>query len=166
MLLALRADPLGDVWRRQLSECTRDNPVVAGKWLEWEREARRRADAESSRNKIHYLISNDIIRHILCQPTSSSCFHLQETLAAKKVLLVNLGRLDDESQRLLGSLILTQILAMAYLRADEADRVPCHIYSDEFHKFSPQAFVELINQTRKFKVFCTLAHQTLAQLNT
>ena len=32
-----------------------------------------------------------LIQHILCQPTSSACFHFQETLGAKKVLLVNLA---------------------------------------------------------------------------
>jgi hypothetical protein len=54
---------------------------------------------------------------------------------------------------------------MAKLRMDAEDRVPCHIYADEFYKFSPQSFVTIINEARKFRLFCTLAHQNLEQLD-
>ncbi len=161
--LLLQNDDIGEMWREQLSQYVANDPILITKWKEWETPGVRKSDTGSSKNKIHYIISNRIIQNILCQPTSSDCFHFQETLAAKKVLLVNLGGLGAESIRLVGSIILTQILAMAYLRKEE-DKVPCHIYADEFYNFPAQAFVELINQTRKYKVFCTLAHQDLSQL--
>jgi hypothetical protein len=79
-------------------------------------------------------------------------------------LLVGLRGLDKEGTRLIGSFILTQLLATVKLTKEE-DRGPCHIYADEFHNFSPESFVEIIDQARKFNLFCTIAHQRLNQLN-
>ena len=139
--------------------------VFAQNWSEWENERRLREDIQSSRQKIKHIITSDTLASILSQPQSADCFRFQELLSQKGVLLVNLEGLEDEGQRLIGSIILTQLLVMAKLRMDTEDRVPCHIYADEFYKFSPQSFVTIINEARKFRLFCTLAHQNLEQLD-
>jgi hypothetical protein len=165
MLLLTRQDEIGHAWRARLAPFVEGNPALAQNWAEWENERRLRDDIESSRQKIKHIVTSDTLTSILSQPTSANCFRFQELLSQKGVLLVNLEGLEDEGQRLIGSIILTQLLVMAKLRMDTEDRVPCHIYADEFYKFSPQAFVTIINEARKFRLFCTLAHQNLEQLD-
>lgn len=164
MLLLVETNARGEAWRRKLAKYVKDNPALAQNWMEWRDRKRLMVDVKSSRQKIKHILASDVIYPILCQPSSADCFKFQEVLSNKGVLLVNLHGLDDEGQRLLGSFILTQLLAMAKLRENDADRVPCHIYADKFYKFTPQSFVDIINETRKYKMFCTLAHQNLAQL--
>ena len=165
MLLATRLDDTGQVWRQKLAPYVKENPALAQNWAEWENERRLKDDIQSSRQKIKHIIASDILTAILCQSQSADCFQFQKVLSQKGILLVNLDGLDDEGQRLIGSIILTQLLVMAKLRGKAEDRVPCHIYADEFYKFSPQSFVTIINEARKYSLFCTLAHQNLEQLD-
>lgn len=163
MRLLLKEDSDGKHWRAKLSaEMT--NPAVKDNWTRWKNTHEFKKDTQSSRGKVNHLIQDDILRGILTQPKSASIFNFEEMLSKNGVLIVNLQLLDNESQRLLGSLILTQLVAMARLRTTESERTPCHIYADEFYNFSPESFITIINETRKYKLFCTLAHQTRAQL--
>lgn len=165
MLLATRLDEVGEGVRRKLGAYTSSNPALAQNWAEWQNERRLQNDIESSRQKIKHIIASDVLTEILCQPHSAECFQFQEVLSQNGVLLVNLEGLDEEGQRLIGSILLNQLLVMARLRQDAADRTPCHIYADEFYNFSSQAFVTIINEARKYQLFCTLAHQNLEQLD-
>jgi hypothetical protein len=168
MLLLTELTDGGDLSRRKLAEFVKDNPALAQIFREWDgRDPRRtqlKADIVSSRQKIKHVTSSDILSAILCQPTSAPCFNFRQLIAHKGVLLVGLRGLDREGIRLIGSFILTQLLAIVKLTKEE-ERLPCHIYADEFHNFSPQSFVEIIDQARKFNLFCTIAHQRLNQLN-
>jgi hypothetical protein len=165
MLLATRLDNSGQAWRQKIAPYVKENPALAQNWAEWKIERRLKDDIQSSRQKIKHIIASDILASILCQPQSAACFQFQDVLSRNGVLLVNLEGLEDEGQRLIGSIILTQLLVMARLRGEADDRVPCHIYADEFYKFSPQSFVTIINEARKYRLFCTLAHQNLEQLD-
>lgn len=165
MLQATRLDDVGRAWRQRLAPFVKDNPALAQNWAEWENDRRLKEDIQSSRQKIKHVIASDTLAYILCQPQSADCFQFQEVLSQKGILLVNLEGLDDEGQRLIGSIILTQLLVMAKLREEIEDRIPCHIYADEFYKFSTQSFETIINEARKYRLYCTLAHQNLEQLD-
>ncbi len=167
MLLLTELSELGDYWRHKLSSYVAHNAALSQNWREWAYDKRRmqlKADIVSSRQKVKHVLSSDILSAILCQPTSAPCFDFTDFIAKKGVLLVGLRGLDKEGMRLIGSFILTQLLATVKLTA-ENKRLPCHIYADEFHNFSPESFVEIIDQARKFNLFCTVAHQRLNQLN-
>lgn len=167
MLLLTELTDLGDYWRNQLSSHVAHNAALSQNWREWASDFRRtrlRSDIESSRQKIKHVVSSDILSAILCQPTSAPTFDFQDLIARKGVLLVALRGLEREGIRLIGSFILTQLLATVKLTRED-NRFPCHIYADEFHNFSPESFVEIIDQARKFNLFCTMAHQRLNQLN-
>ena len=165
MLFLTRLDACGDAWRNRLAPFVANNPAMAQNWREWENERRRRDDLESSRQKIKHIMASDLLARILCQPQSAACFQFKEVLSHKGVLLVNLEGLNDEGQRLIGSIILTQLRATALSRYAPTDRLPCHIYADEFHVFSPETFVRIVTEMRKFSLFATLAHQNLGQLS-
>jgi hypothetical protein len=83
-------------------------------------------------------------------------------------LLVSLGGLDAQTQRLLGCLLTVGFEQAALSRADlpPAARTPYHLIVDEFSQFSAQseeALERALALTRKYGLFLTLAHQTWGQ---
>lgn len=167
MLLLVELSETGDYWRHKLAKYADHNAALSQNWHEWAVSPRRtqlKEDTNSSRYKIKHVINSDILAAILFQPTSAPCFDFAKFIARKGVLLVGLHGLGKEGIPLIGSLILTQLLASVKVMA-EGERLPCHIYADEFHNFNTESFVEIIDQARKFNLFCTLAHQRLNQLN-
>jgi len=86
----------------------------------------------------------------------------------QKILIVNLakGILGDEPSRLLGGLIVTGIQQAALARADipPDQRKDFHLYIDEFQNFVVDSISTILSESAKYKLFLTLAHQTLGQL--
>jgi len=86
----------------------------------------------------------------------------------QKLLIVNLakGVLGDEPSRLLGGLIVTGIQQAALARADipPEQRKDFHLYIDEFQNFVVDSVSTILSESAKYKLFLTLAHQTLGQL--
>jgi len=86
----------------------------------------------------------------------------------QKILIVNLakGVLGDEPSRLLGGLIVTGIQQAALARADipPDQRKDFHLYIDEFQNFVVDSISTILSESAKYKLFLTLAHQTLGQL--
>jgi hypothetical protein len=83
-------------------------------------------------------------------------------------LLVSLGGLDAQTQRLLGCLLTVGFEQAVLSRADlppEARR-PYHLIIDEFSQFSAtssEALERVLALARKYRLFLTLAHQTWGQ---
>src|SRR5207249_11764266 len=90
---------------------------------------------ESILNKISALTLNPILRVILGQQENALDF--RRIMDEGKVLIVDLGRCDSETRRLLGSLIVTSIEQAAISRKDELtrNRRPFYFYIDEFQDF-------------------------------
>jgi len=86
----------------------------------------------------------------------------------QKILIVNLakGVLGDEPSRLLGGLIVTGIQQAALARADipPDQRKDFHLFIDEFQNFVVDSISTILSESAKYKLFLTLAHQTLGQL--
>ena len=91
-----------------------------------------------------------------------------DALQSKKILLVNLsqGRLGEDSAKLLGSLIVSQIQLAVMRRAEipKDKRVPFYLYVDEFQNFTTSAFEKILSEAGKYKLCLTLAHQYLSQV--
>ena len=47
---------------------------------------------------------------------------------------------------------------------DEEDRRPFYLYIDEFQNYASDSFLEIIDESRKYKLSLTLAHQNLGQV--
>lgn len=161
----------GKQWRRKLANAVQHDDVLRAHWEAWNKSDKGStwyADTKSSRTRVSHILNNASLRPILCQPTSSSCFHFEKVLSQKRVLLVNLSNIEGEQGwQLLGSLILAQLVAMGYQREQipEKERVPCHIFADEYDSFVPKMFSEIIFKLRKYKLFTTIAHQSLSQVS-
>ena len=74
------------------------------------------------------------------------------------------GEMDT---RLLGMLLIGQIFSAAFGRASlpASERIPFHLYVDEFQNFVTDSIAALVAEARKFGLQLTLANQTLAQLS-
>lgn len=125
---------------------------------------------ESILNKVSAFTLNPILRRILGQKENKLDF--RKIMDEGKVLLVDLGRCDGETRRLLGSLIVTGIEQAALARKDEPARTrrPFYFYIDEFQDFSANegsaiTLAQILSESRKFGLHLTLAHQTLGQMD-
>ncbi|MFH1029921.1 MAG: type IV secretion system DNA-binding domain-containing protein [bacterium] len=120
---------------------------------------------ESTMNKVNAFLSIDSIRAILSAPKST--FDLREIMDEGKVLLVKLdkGRLKSGAE-LLGSLLLSKIQMAAFSRTDmlESERKQFYLYIDEFQNFATENFIEMLSESRKYRLSLILAHQNLTQL--
>ncbi|KKL78623.1 hypothetical protein LCGC14_2023010, partial [marine sediment metagenome] len=87
-----------------------------------------------------------------------------------KVLIVDLGGFnDEETQRLLGSLLVTNLEQAAFSRRDLAPerRRPFFCMIDEFPLFCSRdqtSLARILSECRKYRLHLGLAHQTISQL--
>jgi hypothetical protein len=85
--------------------------------------------------------------------------------------ICNLGRCyNEETQRLLGSLMLTCMERVAITRGEGGIRQPWYLFIDEFHDFSAgeggtETLARVLSDCRKFGLFLHLGHQGLYQIH-
>ena len=118
-------------------------------------------------NKVGQMVSTSLIRNIIGQPYNT--FNIRELMDNQKILLVKLnkGLLGEENAQLLGAMMITKIQQAALERASmaEEDRKPFYLYCDEFQYFATDTFAEILSEARKYRLYLTVAHQYMGQLN-
>jgi hypothetical protein len=107
-----------------------------------------------------------ILRHSLGSKNNSLPF--RELLDDGRSLIVSLARpVPDDTKRLLGCLLTVGMESAALSRADiRTGRVPHHMIIDEFSQFMAQsenALTRMLSETRKYGLFCVMAHQNWSQ---
>jgi hypothetical protein len=108
------------------------------------------------------------LRYTLGQTENKLNF--RELMDSNTSLIVNLGGLDEQTQRILGCLITVGFEVAALSRADmpEHKRTLYNLIMDEFSMFSAQseeALARVLSLARKYNLYLTLAHQTWSQLS-
>ncbi len=121
-------------------------------------------ELKSTFNRIS-LFERPYIRDIISQPKPTIDF--TKIMEDRKIVLLKLpmSPSDDETRSFIGTLVISQLLKVIFLRADISEhlRVPFALYCDEFHNFATPDFAKLFAQTRKFKIMPVVAHQNRAQ---
>lgn len=152
----------------KLSRCR--NPIVVQFW----RDIAEKTSGEQAlenygpwvTNKFDIFTSNEIMRPIIAQETSS--FNFRDIMDTKKILLVNLakGRVGDINANLLGLIIVGKFLLAALSRVDSVGKsLPAfYLYVDEFQNFTTNSIATILSEARKYKLSLTIAHQFIAQL--
>lgn len=158
-------------WREALLERTANSEVVSffhDRYDRWGREAP--ALRESTLNKVAAFTFNPYLRLVLGQRENR--LNLRRIMDEGQVLLVDLGRCDGETRRLLGSLLVTGLEQAAASRQGipREKRRACYTYIDEFQDFaanpgSVKSLAQILSECRKFGLHLTLAHQNLSQLS-
>lgn len=120
----------------------------------------------STINKTGKFELSTVLRNIVGQTKSG--ISIQRVLDEKQILLVNLakGQIGSDNANFLGSLIVTMIVGQIMRRGaiPEAQRVPFHLWIDEFQNFTTDVFGEIVSEARKYGLRLGVAHQTLDQV--
>ncbi len=136
----------------QFDQWGRDQPTMIG----------------SALRRAFLLAYTPALRFTLGQKENSLNF--RELLDTNTSLIVNLGGLDEQTQRILGCLITVGYEVASLSRADipQHKRSLYHLILDEFSMFSAQseeALERVLSLCRKYNLFLTMANQNFSQLS-
>lgn len=167
-LLGVNRMLIDPIYRRWVVKQVRD-PFIKQFWeMEfegWDARFQREAIAPVQ-NKIGALLQSPILRNILGQVRNK--VSISFVMDNQRIFIANLskGRLGQDKSNLIGSLLIAQfqLAAMARSRQREADRVPLHLFVDEFQNFSTDSFASILAEARKYRLSLTLSHQYIDQL--
>jgi hypothetical protein len=120
---------------------------------------------ESTLNRADLLTLSPVLRYSLGAPTNRLSF--RELIDSGRSLIVNLAIPDEDARRLFGCLLTVGMESAALSRADNrSQRTPHHVIIDEFSQFMAQsetALTRMLSETRKYQLFCVMAHQNWSQ---
>lgn len=152
-------------WREELL-AQAGNPKLTSffhdRYDRWGREAPMMR--ESTLNKVTAFALNPYLEVMLGQPQNR--LDMKALMDEGKIFLLNLGKLDTETNRLLGSLIMTSF-ELAMFRRENTNLWPLTV--DEFASYmgsdaSVTTMAHILSQARKFGLGLCVSHQTLSQL--
>ncbi len=114
--------------------------------------------------KIGRFLFSASAKRVLEQPHSTINF---DDILDGRILICNFskGLLGEDTSELFGIAVLARIQMAALRRAriKEAERKPFYLYVDEFQNFATQSFVQMLSESRKYKLFLTMAEQSTSQ---
>jgi len=103
-------------------------------------------------------------RRILEQVKSTIDF---DDILNGKILICNLskGLVGEDTSEMFGISILAKLQLAAYRRIHvaESERRPFYLYIDEFQNFATPLFMQMLYESRKYKMFLTMAEQSTSQ---
>lgn len=116
-------------------------------------------------SKIGRFLFSASARHVLGQTKSTIDF--DEILSAGKILICNLskGNIGEDTSELFGITILAKLQLASLKRAKLpiSQRTPFYLYVDEFQNFATQSFVQMLSESRKYRLALIMAEQSTSQ---
>jgi hypothetical protein len=96
---------------------------------------------------------------------SKSTINFEDIMDSGKILICDLGDIEEDESELFGTTILAKLKMAAErrVRMPEHERKPFYVYVDEFQNFATTPFVKMLSSSRKFKMFLTIAEQSTKQ---
>jgi hypothetical protein len=120
---------------------------------------------ESTLNRADLLTLSPVLRHSLGSMDNRLSF--RELIDSGRSLIVNLALPHHDARHLFGCLLTVGMESAALARADNlTTRIPHHLVIDEFSQFMAQsetALTRMLSETRKYGLFCVMAHQNWTQ---
>src|SRR3954469_10105418 len=120
---------------------------------------------ESTLNRADLLTLSPVLRYSLGAANNRLSF--RQLIDSGRSLIVNLAIPDADARRLFGCLLTVGMESAALSRADNlSERTPHHLMIDEFSQFMAQsetALTRMLSETRKYQLFCVMAHQIWSQ---
>lgn len=115
--------------------------------------------------KIGRFLFSASAKRVLEQERSTIDF--DDILNSGKILICNFskGLLGEDTSTLFGTTVLAklQVSSLRRARLNQQQRQPFYLYVDEFQNFATMAFVQMLSEARKYKLFLTMAEQSTAQ---
>ncbi len=108
---------------------------------------------------------NAAAKAILGQEKSTIDF--EDIMDNGKILICNFskGLLGEDVSELFGITILAklQLASLRRARVKQSERKPYYLYVDEFQNFATPSFVQMLSESRKYRLFLTMAEQSTSQ---
>lgn len=115
--------------------------------------------------KIGRFLFSASARQILEQPKSTIDFY--DIINSGKILICNLskGLLGEDTSELFGITVLAklQLASLRRARLKQEERRTFYLYVDEFQNFATMSFVQMLSESRKYRVFMIMAEQSTSQ---
>lgn len=115
--------------------------------------------------KIGRFRSSPSARFVLQQTKSTIDF--DDIINSGKILICNFakGALGEDTSQLFGIATLAMLQLAAYHRVhiNKDARKPYFLYVDEFQNFATPSFVQMLSESRKYKLLMTMAEQSTSQ---
>jgi hypothetical protein len=96
-----------------------------------------------------------------------STINFEEIIDSRKILICNLskGMLGEDVSELFGITLLAklQLASLRRARVKQSERRPYYLYVDEFQNFATPSFVQMLSESRKYKLFMIMAEQSTSQ---
>ena len=140
--------------------------VVAQQFWRYDHEKYRADEFGPVRHKLSKLLIGGTSALMLSQPYNRLCF--RDIMDNGMILLADLSRnIGTEACDLLGGIMLATIHTAALSRSNtpEDQRKPSYVYVDEAPRFVTDRLKRMLEETRKFGVYLTLAHQHMRQFS-
>ncbi|MEU5301767.1 type IV secretory system conjugative DNA transfer family protein [Streptomyces noursei] len=123
---------------------------------------------ESTLNRADLLTLSPILRYAL--GNQRNILDFRRLIDSGTSLIVNLAVASPDARRLFGCLLTvgmeTAALSRANVRAAGSGRTPHFLILDEFSQFmaqSEESLTRMLSETRKYNLFCVMAHQNWSQ---
>ena len=98
---------------------------------------------------------------------SKSTIDFDEVINSGKILICNFskGLLGEDTSELFGITVLAklQLASLRRARISQSDRRHFYLYVDEFQNFATASFVQMLSESRKYKMFMIMAEQSTSQ---
>ncbi len=98
---------------------------------------------------------------------NKSTIDFDRLMDEQKILICNFskGLLGEDTSMLFGVTILAkmQLASLRRARQTQSDRKPFYLYVDEFQNFATMSFVQMLSESRKYKLFLIMAEQSTQQ---
>src|SRR4051812_35064790 len=167
--LTALADLLTDTaYRNQLLQCVTDPQVLRFFQLRMDQWGRDGATMkESTLNRADLLTFTPLLRHSLGH--GRNILDFRRILDEGRSVVINLAVPYPDARRLLGCLLTVGMESAALSRANKpaGRRGPTHhLLLDEFSQFTAQSeesLTRMLSETRKYGLFCVMAHQNWSQ---
>lgn len=115
--------------------------------------------------KIGRFLFSASAKRVLEQEKSTIDF--DDILNSRKILICNFskGLLGEDTSELLGIMVIAklQLASLRRARLQQSERTPYYLYVDEFQNFATMSFVQMLSESRKYKLFLTMAEQSTSQ---
>ena len=130
-----------------------------------------RSNLDSSKSalaiKLQSLLGNHAFQRVT---TQRSTFDIEALLNGNCVLLFNLNKnaLGSDGGDALGRFLIATAKAVAFGRArlPESQRPATHLFADEFQNYVGESSQEILTETRKYRLYMTVASQIVGQAMT
>lgn len=115
--------------------------------------------------KIGRFLFSASAKRILEQEKSTIDF--DDIINNRKILICNFskGLLGEDTSELFGIMVLAklQLASLRRARVQQSERTPFYLYVDEFQNFATMSFVQMLSESRKYRLFLVMAEQSTSQ---